>query len=537
MNKKILIVGVLMLVVGFIIGFGFNIFVHTINQTKVPLNTDTPPVLINVPLVTKLDQVEWTAPILVPNLDIMKNANDSENKVETYKIGTFVTGNYKGGEIFSVTVISEIYIGDEQSHFVKLNGKITLLSKNSDRSYDGDPLDYNKFLVDDTTILSDLIFPDKLTYKGNTFSFEGDNLHEPLFSQKYNSSNTKLAFVDPKFGNVYTDNHERRNIADQNGYYLIAPDGTLRTYSSDINFYDTNHRIPQVTWNDNTVNTTEYADTDRGGCGSKNYASVTYGLSAVDLTAAGRTVTGDTVYELSNPNNLIIKNIYNDDYNPYDSPKLPYDQFIQSHPVFFWYDSFGRLIKFQKTEFIPQAECGKPVIYLYPKETTKVSVKISPKGGLTVTEPDYGNGWNVLADKNSQLTDLVTGKIYPYLFWEGRGGIYTTPEKGFVVAELDVHNFLIEKLTRLGLNQKERADFIDFWEPRMTGAPYFFVTFLGNKEMDEIAPLTVTPKPDSVIRVLMDFKPLQKPISVQGYEIRTPKRDGFTVVEWGGVLR
>jgi hypothetical protein len=35
----------------------------------------------------------------------------------------------------------------------------------------------------------------------------------------------------------------------------------------------------------------------------------------------------------------------------------------------------------------------------------------------------------------------------------------------------------------------------------------------------------------------MDFKPLDKPIAVKGYTIKTPKRQGFTVVEWGGVLR
>ncbi len=55
--------------------------------------------------------------------------------------------------------------------------------------------------------------------------------------------------------------------------------------------------------------------------------------------------------------------------------------------------------------------------------------------------------------------------------------------------------------------------------------------------MDELAPLTITPKPDTIIRLLMDFKPLQKPISVEGYNIKTPERKGFTVVEWGGVLR
>jgi hypothetical protein len=261
------------------------------------------------------------------------------------------------------------------------------------------------------------------------------------------------------------------------------------------------------------------------------------GLSTSDLVAIGKTPTGDIVYELKDQNSSILQKIYTNDYNPYNTPKITYNQFVQSKPVFFWFDSFGRLIKFQKSEFVPQAECGKPVIYLYPEQTTNVSVKIAPSGGLTKTEPNYGNGWNVLANHDGQLTDLNTGNIYPYLFWEGRGGIYTTPEKGFVISAKDVHSFLVEKLTKLGLNQKEQNDFIDFWEPRMTGAPYFFVTFLGNKEMDTIAPLTIIPKPDSVIRILMDFSPLQKPISAKEYEIKTPNRNGFTVVEWGGVLR
>ena len=71
----------------------------------------------------------------------------------------------------------------------------------------------------------------------------------------------------------------------------------------------------------------------------------------------------------------------------------------------------------------------------------------------------------------------------------------------------------------------------------MQAAPYYFVTFMGNSVMDELAPLNITPKPDTIIRVLMDFTELKAPISVEGYNIRTPVRKGFTVVEWGGVLR
>ena len=47
-------------------------------------------------------------------------------------------------------------------------------------------------------------------------------------------------------------------------------------------------------------------------------------------------------------------------------------------------------------------------------------------------------------------------------------------------------------------------------------------------------PLEITPMPDTVIRVLMTFKGLEKPIDVKEQMINTPTRNGFTVVEWGG---
>ena len=101
----------------------------------------------------------------------------------------------------------------------------------------------------------------------------------------------------------------------------------------------------------------------------------------------------------------------------------------------------------------------------------------------------------------------------------------------------EVHAFLVQKLTALGLNEKERNDFIEFWEPRMQGSPYYFVTFMTNRVMDTLAPLTISPKPDTIIRVLMDFVPQTTKTNPEGYSIRTPERKGFTVVEWGGVMR
>ncbi len=532
MNKKTILIGIVILIIGVIFGFGINLILRPSISVVSPLEdnitaTTTP---------NQVAQVQWTTPTKVESLKVFKSGL---NTTETfYKVGTFTDGIFKGGDILVADVATEEMWGGSKYRFINQPGKITLLAKHSDAMYEEDSLDRTKFSIDTDTVLTDLIFPEKINYGTSIFSFQGNNLGEGFAGQTYYSPAFKLAFKHPKFGDVYANNPDDQTVTNKkNGYYLIAPDGTERTYSLDIPFYDKNYNIPQIIWNNGTLNTTEYINTDRGGCGSRNFASVVYGLSINDLVVMGQTNSGDKVYELKDTNNMILQNIYNNDYNPYNAPKLSYADYITARPVFFWFDSFGRLIKFQKSEFIPQAECGKPVIYLYPEETTNVSVIIEPKGGFTFTEPDYGDGWDVLAYPDGKLVDLNSKISYPYLFWEGRGGIYNTPEKGFVVAVQDVHNFLIEKLTKLGLNDKEQADFIEFWEPRMTGAPYFFVTFMGNKVMDEIAPLTITPKPDSVIRILMDYTPLQEPITVEGYNIKTPERKGFTVIEWGGVLR
>jgi PKD repeat protein len=180
---------------------------------------------------------------------------------------------------------------------------------------------------------------------------------------------------------------------------------------------------------------------------------------------------------------------------------------------------------------------AKPVIYLYPTKTEQVNVKVNPIDGFTKTDPSYGSGWNVVATPNSVLTNLSDGKTYPYLFWEGINEIADTPQEGFVVAQSDIPALLTQKLALFGLNAQERADFLAFWVPRLSQAPYYFITFTPRSEIDRMAPLSITPQPDTIIRVLMDYKPLDKPISVEPLQITPTGRNGFTVVEWGGIIR
>lgn len=48
-------------------------------------------------------------------------------------------------------------------------------------------------------------------------------------------------------------------------------------------------------------------------------------------------------------------------------------------------------------------------------------------------------------------------------------------------------------------------------------------------------PIKFSKKPDSLIRILMTYKKIDKPITIKEQKLETPKREGFVAVEWGGV--
>lgn len=177
----------------------------------------------------------------------------------------------------------------------------------------------------------------------------------------------------------------------------------------------------------------------------------------------------------------------------------------------------------------------KPVIYLYPTKTTKVSVKVTPKLGVKFSYPEYNNGWEVTAEPNSQIT-TVDGEKYNYLFWEAdsdQSNIYDL-STGFVVEGKNTISFLKETLKKVGLESKEYNDMITYWLPRMEENKYNLIHFATNEEYSQKNPLTISPKPDSVLRVFMVFKPLDKEVKVSSQKFEKFERKGFTVVEWGG---
>jgi len=181
---------------------------------------------------------------------------------------------------------------------------------------------------------------------------------------------------------------------------------------------------------------------------------------------------------------------------------------------------------------------AKPIIYLYPQQKQEVNVQLKYDGELIATYPDYNEniqGWNVMAYPNGHLINSDDGREYSYLFWEGSPFKKRNWDlsKGFVVKGEDTREFLQQKLEEIGLTPKEYNEFIVYWYPKMKDNKYNLIHFAG-KTYTDTASLTIIPTPDSMLRVFMLYKSLDKSIEIQPQQFQKFNREGFTVVEWGG---
>ncbi|MCL5970541.1 MAG: hypothetical protein M1450_03510 [Patescibacteria group bacterium] len=181
----------------------------------------------------------------------------------------------------------------------------------------------------------------------------------------------------------------------------------------------------------------------------------------------------------------------------------------------------------------------KPAIYLYPKEKTDVNVKIAPLGPLTLTIPEYpkNSGWHVTAYPNGKIDS--GNSSYNYLYYEAEipNNLIEKPKEGFVVKHNELSVLFKDLLPKLGLNDKESKEFSDYWLKALPKSNYYFIGAVPKTELDKIAPLDIKPVPDNVIRVTLYFEALDKKINVPSPSLPNIKRDGFTVVEWGGLFK
>jgi hypothetical protein len=250
--------------------------------------------------------------------------------------------------------------------------------------------------------------------------------------------------------------------------------------------------------------------------------------------------------------------------NPGITEPASVSDYAKNNPLLFIKDYWGRWIALGEWDINLPGGCGKPVIYLYPPKDTKVTLKFDAPVNFTTDIPTYGGSWQVLAHKDGSLTNLrpsltdctkidsskvgseyakdaCRANTYPYLYWSGNivSVDYPKMSEGWIVAKSDLQNLIDSKLQYMGFNEKEKYDFESYWVPEMLakGSAFYRVSFLTTGEVDKMFPMTVTPTPNSILRIFMDWQPLsEKSVSPIAPEtLPQLVRNGFTMVEWGGL--
>lgn len=394
----------------------------------------------------------------------------------------------------------------------------------------------------------------------------------------------KIEKLDANTKNTYYEELRARDIFAADGIYLKLPDNTYAVYTLKVPFahkffntqygYEMGNVFHFIANDGEKKDVKDYSYKETESCGTRNgtylyvnnfsytfpwekvykaqvrnkqikpflsdvdYAgfakfSTTVTFTGSDLGKIGMMDEKYPVYGFKNSQHPFLQAVY-DYLLGGEKSSSAYEKFIENTPVFFWNDPFGRTVLFVSyTVSAPEYCAVKPVIYLYPKEKTQIEVTLDWQKKLLRTIPEYTNKWQVSADVKWKITDIKSWKHYPYLFREDLNS-FPDVDDGFVVAWKDVESFFDEKLAFMGMGEKEIQDFKKYWLPELKTEPYYFFHFYQNDVLDEIAPITITPKPEKISRILMTYYGMQKPFEVKKQELKAFERTGYFAIErWG----
>ena len=191
------------------------------------------------------------------------------------------------------------------------------------------------------------------------------------------------------------------------------------------------------------------------------------------------------------------------------------------------------------SKYINNPECDeyvvyKPMIYIYPEQDIDLTIKLGKEENIKSSYPKYKNEWNLKVSKDSNIYDIETNRNYYGLFYDVVDNYNINLNEGFVVKGEDTVSFLEEKLSILGLSEREINEFIVYWIDKLESNYYNFISFRSQEDINDMMPLSFSKEPDTLIRVIMDYKPLEEPIKTKEQKLTKVERSGYTIVEWGG---
>lgn len=485
-------------------------------------------------------------------------------------------------------IISTKNFDTNQTNEISLDQKFSLYFK----TFFTKPSETNKVdkygnKIYEYTLITDFSSYQKLTSPVNNLTFYFKPYTNNQYFDQLNQSQKDKELIKEK----YFSGETSIIVVDSTGLplnYLLTTAENIKIYQQKNAVNDISLKgsvLPSFTFTSSAIENKNnlqfyktYATAIPSGC-SLSLSTKVININDNDLEQIG-TVSNTQIYRLKDRNNPLYKLAFDNKMEYYNLVTIPsewdninkgvkkptFEEYIDNNPLLFIKDYWQRWVALGEYDIQLPGGCGKPVIYLYPQKTTEISVKFNVPVQFTTDIPEYKNSWNVLASPNGSLKDLNQkdddcNKIdsnkfgseyaaeacktnnYPYLYWAGNIISQKYPEinKGWIIDKKDINNFLEEKLTQVGLNSQEKKDFIRYWLPEMLAknTPYYRVSFLQTSELNQLFPMTVEPRPDSIFRIFLDYLPLaQKPSQkIEPQSLNKIIREGFTLVEWGGLKR
>lgn len=234
-----------------------------------------------------------------------------------------------------------------------------------------------------------------------------------------------------------------------------------------------------------------------------------------------------------------LSGYFEKDYIPVDSDKaegiymtFEYDGSDEGPGVEYFFNPETKEIKKYELEHI--GGYAKPVLYLYPEKTTEVTVNFEKEDNLTTTYPKFKDEWKVKVKPNGDMYD-EDGKYYYGLYWEENLNHKVNFSEGFYVSKENAIPFLEEKLSYIGLNDKERNEFIMYWLPIIEKNEHNLIYFELTEERENFNKLLIEPKPDSLLRLAIHVKKVNGPQNIKEQKLTKFDRKGFSAIEWGGI--
>lgn len=335
-------------------------------------------------------------PELITDIKIIKSC--TENACETYKnedfdyykVGLITSGYLKGKDIKGfeqIIVVNRKLAEKGYIPFIQIyikSDKSSAFLVNTNIPFQIIGIEWESFMVDATDSyfmnpsefgFMNFIKPESKPapdYAGsfdiNNFFFKGEKSlyrgvnFEPILPEELAYADLNGKPVDKIAGyDIYQ--------SDQGFHYIKSVEGFLYKFNvypailtqKDIEDYEV---IPEISWiNKIKINSVyEFQVKDKCGViGSERVDVVD--IKQSDLVEIGKGLNNIPVYGYKDKNHSDLKKIYNEDYvlaglNRYndisedDFKVLTYDQFLARYPVFFYFDVFGRAIRFVSRDFV-----------------------------------------------------------------------------------------------------------------------------------------------------------------------------------------